>query len=44
MDLEGPMDSLDNLNAAQLDTLRGWEEKFKDKYLVVGRLVAVSEK
>jgi membrane-associated progesterone receptor component len=40
-DLEGPLDSLDDLTPDQLDSLRGWEERFLDKYLVVGELVAV---
>jgi membrane-associated progesterone receptor component len=40
-DLEGPLDDLADLAADELDTLRGWEERFMDKYLVVGKLVAV---
>ncbi|KAK4103431.1 cytochrome b5 [Parathielavia hyrcaniae] len=42
-DLDGPLDTLSDLGPAELDTLRGWEERFEDKYLVVGRLVAAGE-
>lgn len=40
-DLEGPLDPLNNLDAEQLDALKGWEERFNDKYLIVGKLVPV---
>ena len=40
-DLEGPLDPLKDLDAEQLDTLKGWEERFNEKYLVVGKLVPV---
>ncbi|RYO25552.1 hypothetical protein AA0119_g35 [Alternaria tenuissima] len=40
-DLDGPLDTLENLDAEQLDALRGWEERFEEKYLVVGKLVPV---
>ncbi|PGH30564.1 hypothetical protein GX50_06647 [[Emmonsia] crescens] len=39
-DLKGPLDDLSGLDADQLDNLRGWEERFLEKYLVVGKLVA----
>jgi membrane-associated progesterone receptor component len=42
-DLDGPLDTLEGLGAEELDALRGWEERFEEKYLVVGRLVAVGE-
>ncbi|KAI9794966.1 MAG: hypothetical protein M1835_006190 [Candelina submexicana] len=43
--LEGPLDTLEDLGEEELDTLNGWEERFKEKYLVVGELKAVgSEK
>jgi len=42
-DLEGPLDKLDDLSEDQLEALRGWEERFLDKYLVVGKLVAVGD-
>ena len=40
-DLQGPLDTLDGLGDEEMEALRGWEERFLDKYLVVGRLVAV---
>jgi membrane-associated progesterone receptor component len=42
-DLDGPLDDLKGLAAAELEALQGWEEKFSEKYLVVGRLVAVGD-
>ncbi|KAI9762157.1 MAG: hypothetical protein M4579_000637 [Chaenotheca gracillima] len=39
--LEGPIDSLEDLSPDELEALRGWEERFEEKYLVVGRLVPV---
>lgn len=39
-DLDGPLDDLAGLDDEALDSLRGWEERFESKYLVVGRLVA----
>ncbi|KAL2001230.1 hypothetical protein VTN02DRAFT_2073 [Thermoascus thermophilus] len=39
-DLKGPLDDLSDLNEEQLENLRGWEERFLEKYLVVGKLVA----
>lgn len=39
-DLKGPLDDLSGLDADQMDNLRGWEERFLEKYLVVGKLVA----
>jgi membrane-associated progesterone receptor component len=39
-DLKGPLDDLKNLNDEQLENLQGWEERFSEKYLIVGRLVA----
>ena len=41
--LEGPLDTLEGLGSEEMDALRGWEERFEEKYLVVGRLVAVGE-
>jgi membrane-associated progesterone receptor component len=38
-DLAGPLDKLEDLGAEELDALRGWEERFLEKYMVVGRLV-----
>jgi membrane-associated progesterone receptor component len=42
-DLDGPLDTLADLGAEEMEALRGWEERFEEKYLVVGRLVAVGE-
>lgn len=42
-DLTGPLDDLSDLDAEQLENLKGWEERFLDKYLVVGRLVAEAD-
>ena len=41
--LEGPLDSLSDLGDGELESLKGWEERFEEKYLVVGKLVAVGE-
>lgn len=43
-DLEGPLDTLDGLGSDEMESLQGWEERFSEKYLVVGRLVAVGDK
>lgn len=40
-DLEGPLDTLEDLDDDQREAMRGWEERFEEKYLVVGKLVAV---
>lgn len=39
-DLKGPLDDLKDLNEDQLENLQNWEERFLEKYLVVGKLVA----
>ncbi|PSN66823.1 DNA damage response protein [Corynespora cassiicola Philippines] len=39
-DLDGPLDTLSDLDDEQLEALRGWEERFLEKYMVVGKLVA----
>ncbi|KAF1987243.1 cytochrome b5 [Aulographum hederae CBS 113979] len=38
-DLEGPLDDLKGLGDDEMDALRGWEERFTEKYLAVGKLV-----
>lgn len=43
-DLEGPLDDLAGLGDEEMESLRGWEERFESKYLVVGRLVAAGDK
>lgn len=40
-DLDGPLDTLEDLDGEQMEALRGWEERFQEKYLVVGKLVPV---
>lgn len=42
-DLDGPLDKLDDLNADQLEALQGWEERFNEKYDIIGKLVSVAE-
>lgn len=43
--LDGPLDNLSGLNEDQLEALQGWEERFTEKYIIVGKLVPVgSEK
>jgi len=42
-DLDGPLDTLADLGAEEMEALRGWEERFSEKYLVVGKLVPVGE-
>lgn len=39
MDLKGPLDDLKDLGAEPLENLQNWEERFLEKYLVVGKLV-----
>ena len=43
-DLNGPLDTLEDLDVEQKEALQGWEERFNEKYLVVGELVAVGAK
>ncbi|PGG98830.1 hypothetical protein AJ80_09467, partial [Polytolypa hystricis UAMH7299] len=43
-DLKGPLDDLKGLDDEQLENLQGWEERFLEKYLVVGKLVAEGDK
>lgn len=38
-DLEEDLDGLEGLGAEEMEALSGWEERFEQKYLVVGRLV-----
>ncbi|KAK4226735.1 cytochrome b5-like heme/steroid binding domain-containing protein [Podospora fimiseda] len=42
-DLDGPLDTLADLTRDELEAMAGWEERFQEKYLVVGRLVAVGD-
>lgn len=40
-DLNAPLDTLSDLGEEEMEALRGWEERFSEKYLVVGKLVPV---
>jgi membrane-associated progesterone receptor component len=42
-DLEGPLDPLKDLSPDQLEALNGWEERFLEKYLVVGKLEPIKK-
>ncbi|KAH8912116.1 cytochrome b5 [Coniochaeta sp. PMI_546] len=42
-DLEGPLDTLSDLGPDELEALQGWEDRFLEKYLVVGKLVAAGD-
>lgn len=41
--LHGPLDDLCDLDDDQKQALKDWEERFTEKYLVVGRLVPVGD-
>ena len=43
-DLDGALDDLSGLNEEQTGALADWEARFTEKYLIVGRLVAVADK
>lgn len=43
-DLEGPLDDLKGLGDEEMQALHDWEDRFTEKYLVVGKLVSVGEK
>lgn len=40
-DLQGPLDNLQGLGQEEMQALQDWEDRFSEKYLVVGKLVAV---
>lgn len=42
-DLDGPLDKLEDLGPEEMESLKGWEERFDSKYMVVGRLVAQAD-
>ncbi len=42
-DLDGALDTLADLGADELEALQGWEDRFSEKYLVVGELVPVDQ-
>ncbi|KAK5102474.1 Dihydrodipicolinate synthase [Exophiala xenobiotica] len=39
-DLDGPLDDCSDLGPSEMENLQGWVERFDEKYLVVGKLVA----
>lgn len=39
-DLQGPLDNLQGLGQDEMQALQDWEDRFSEKYLVVGKLVA----
>ena len=39
--LSGPLDLLEDLGESEIEAMKGWEERFSEKYLVVGKLVPV---
>ena len=39
-DLDGPLDALEGLGRDELEALQGWEERFLEKYDVIGKLVS----
>lgn len=39
-DLKAPLDDLKDLQPEQIENLQSWEERFQEKYLIVGKLVA----
>lgn len=42
-ELDGPLDKLADLTADQVEALQGWEERFNEKYDIIGRLVSAEE-
>ena len=42
-DLHGPLDDLKGLGDDEMGALADWESRFTEKYMVVGKLVAVSK-
>ncbi|KAK3319090.1 cytochrome b5-like heme/steroid binding domain-containing protein [Apodospora peruviana] len=42
-DLDGPLDTLADLGRDEMEALQGWEDRFSEKYLVVGKLLPVGE-
>ena len=42
-DLDGPLDKLEGLGKDEFEALAGWEERFNEKYDIVGKLVSVEE-
>ena len=43
-DLEGPLDDLSDLGSDEKEALRDWEERFREKYIIVGELRPAGQK
>lgn len=42
-DLDGPLDKCEDLTPDQVEAVEGWEQRFLEKYEVVGKLVSVAD-
>lgn len=42
-DLDGPLDTLADLGAEEMEALKGWEERFTEKYDIIGKFVSMKE-
>ncbi|KAH6880133.1 cytochrome b5-like heme/steroid binding domain-containing protein [Thelonectria olida] len=42
-DLDGPLDKCADLTPDQVEAVEGWEQRFLEKYEVVGKLVSVAD-
>jgi membrane-associated progesterone receptor component len=42
-DLDGPVDTLADLGEEEMEALRGWEERFTEKYDIIGKFVSMKE-
>ncbi|CAM1507424.1 Fc.00g070650.m01.CDS01 [Cosmosporella sp. VM-42] len=42
-DLDGPLDTLEGLGPDETEALEGWEQRFTEKYDIVGKLVSVAD-
>ena len=42
-DLNGPLDDLNGMGPEEFEALRDWEQRFEEKYIIVGKLVAIKE-
>ena len=43
-DLEGPLDDLNGLGNDELQALQDWEDRFTEKYMIVGKLISSEER
>jgi membrane-associated progesterone receptor component len=42
-DLDGPLDTLEDLGPDEMESMDGWEGRFTEKYDIIGKLVSVAE-